>query len=237
MKARSGGRGGSKAQGPLGQRVAKRIKDDIFRGRLLPREPLVEAELAGAYGVSKTPVREALSSLARGGLVDLDPFRGARVRNFTADDVREVYEMRALLEPFALEKAVPRMDENDRELLRSLLEDADAAADRVDLYGLSALNRKFHGALVARCDNKRIIETIDQVQDQLRAIALRSWMLKPTYLREAEQHRGVAKAVRSGDAHHASDLLRTHIVEFEQQFVLALEPEPTESKTGQIKRR
>ena len=229
MKARSGGRGGSKAQGPLGQRVAKRIKDDIFRGRLLPREPLVEAELAGAYGVSKTPVREALSSLARGGLVDLDPFRGARVRNFTADDVREVYEMRALLEPFALEKAVPRMDENDRELLRSLLEDADAAADRVDLYGLSALNRKFHGALIARCDNKRIIETIDQVQDQLRAIALRSWMLKPTYLREAEQHRGVAKAVESRDAHRAADLLRMHIVGFGEQFVRTLEHQHMET--------
>src|SRR5215208_6165188 len=190
MKTRLGRRGGSKEQGSLGRLVAERIKDDIFRGRLLPREPLIEAELADAYGVSKTPVREALSSLARGGLVEMDPFRGARVRNFTADDVREIYEMRALLEPFALEKAVPRMDENDRELHRSLLEVADDAADRVDLYGLSALNRKFHDVLVARCDNKRIIETIDQVQDQLRAIALRSWMLKPTYLREAEQHRG-----------------------------------------------
>ena len=125
----------------------------------------MEAGLAGAYGVSRTPVRDALSSLARGGLVDLDPARGARVRNFTADEVREMYEMRALLEPFALEKAVPRMDENDRELLRYLLEVAGDAADRVDLYGLSALNRKFHDVLVARCDNKRIIEPIDQVQD------------------------------------------------------------------------
>jgi DNA-binding GntR family transcriptional regulator len=167
----------------------------------------------------------------------MDPFRGARVRNFTADEVREIYEMRALLEPFVLEKAVPRMDENDRDLLFSLLDDADAAAERKDLYDLSELNRNFHDALVTRCANGRIIETMDHIQDQLRAIALRSWMLKPTYLREAEQHRGVAKAVRSGDAHHASDLLRTHIVEFEQQFVLALEPEPTESKTGQIKRR
>lgn len=174
----------------MGRLVAERIKDDIFRGRLLPREPLIEAELAGAYGVSKTPVREALSSLARGGLVEMDPFRGARVRNFTADDVREIYEMRALLEPFALEKAVPRMDENDRDLLFSLLDDADAAAERKDLYDLSELNRNFHDALVTRCANGRIIETMDDVQDQLRAIALRSWMLKPTYLREAEQHRG-----------------------------------------------
>jgi len=130
---------------------------------------------------------------------------------------------------------VPRLNGSDRELLRSLLEEADHAAERGDLYGLSALNRKFHDALVARCGNRRIIETIDQVQDQLRAIALRSWMLKPTYLREAEQHRGVAKAVESRNAHRAADLLRMHIVGFGEQFVRALEHQQME--TGQLRRR
>jgi DNA-binding GntR family transcriptional regulator len=66
---------------------------------------LVEADLAEAYGVSKTPVREALLSLTRVGLVEIDSFRGARVRGFTTEDVREIYEMRALLEPFALGNA------------------------------------------------------------------------------------------------------------------------------------
>ena len=197
---------------------------------------MVEAERAGAYGVSKTPVREALSSLARGGLVEIDPFRGARVRDFTAEDVREIYEIQALLEPFALQKAVPRMDGNDLDMLFSLLEDADAAAEREDLYVLSELNRTFHNALIARCNNQRIIETMDQIQDQLRSIALRSRMAKPSYLREAEQHREVAKAVESRDSRRAADLLRTHIAQFEEQFVQALEYEPTGSKTG-LKRR
>src|SRR5215210_6204462 len=128
MKARPAGRGGSKEQGSLGPRIAERIKGDIFRGRLLPREPLKEAELAGVYGVSKTPVREALSSLARRGLVDFDPFRGARVRNLTADDVREIYAVRVLLEPFALQKAVPRMNDDHRSSPFSMLEEADVAA-------------------------------------------------------------------------------------------------------------
>jgi DNA-binding GntR family transcriptional regulator len=182
-------------------------------------------------------VREALSSLARAGLVDVDPFRGARVRDFTADDVREIYEMRVLLEPFALEKAVPRMDENDRGLLSSLLDDADAAAERQDLYSLSGLNRAFHDALVARCGNGRIIQTMGQIQDQLRAIALRSWMLTPTYPREAEQHRRVAEAVASGDAGRAADLLRDHIVGFKEQFVGAFGHGPSEEEAEQIRRR
>jgi DNA-binding GntR family transcriptional regulator len=225
MKTRSTGRGGSKEQGSLGPRVAGLIKDDIFRGRLLPREPLIEAKLAGTYGVSKTPVREALSSLARRGLVAFDPFRGARVRDFTADDVREIYEVRVLLEPFALQKAVPRMDDDHRSSLFSMLDDADVAARREDLYLLSGLNRTFHDALIARCGNGRIIETVGQIQDQLRAIALRSWMLAPTYAREAEQHRMVAEAVASGDAERAADLLRNHIVGFEEQFVRTFGPQ------------
>lgn len=80
-----------------------------------------------------------------------------------------------------------------------------------------------------------LIETMDKVQDQLRAISLRAWMPKPIYLREAEQHRGVAKAVESRNVHRAADLLRMHIVGFEEQFVRALEHQHIE--TGQIRRR
>ena len=198
----------------------------------MPREPLIEAELAGVYGVSKTPVREALSSLVGAGLVDFGPFRGARVRDFTGDDVREIYEMRVLLEPFALQKAVPRMGDDDRALLFALLDDADAAAGDEDLYVLSGLNRRFHDALIARCGNGRMIETMGQVHDQLRAIAVRSWRLMPTYQREAEQHRRVAEAVASGDAGGAAELLREHIVGFEEQFVRAFGHGPPEEEIG-----
>ncbi len=212
----------------MGQRVAELIKDDIFRRRFLPREPLVEVELAGAYVISKTPVREALSLLARGGLVEVDPFRGAHVRNFNVEDVREIYEIRAVLEPFALKNAVPLIDENDHVLLSSLLEDANIATKREDLYALSRLNRNFHEALIARCGNQRIIETMDQLHDQLRTIAMRCWIVGPTYLRAAEQHREVTKAVEDRDVRRAADLLRKHIGEYEEQFVRALRHETTE---------
>src|SRR5215210_4110322 len=128
----------------LTSQAYERIKDDIFRQRLLPREPLVEAELARVYGMSKTPVREALLLLAQRGLVEANSFRGGRVRGFTTEDVREIYELRAVLEPFALERSVLRMDGEDHGLLLSTLEDADAAIDRGDLQELARLNRAFH---------------------------------------------------------------------------------------------
>ncbi len=209
----------SRRQSSLAQCVAQRVKEDIFNQRLLPRESLVEAELAEAYGVSKTPVREALLSLTRVGLVEIDSFRGARVRGFTAEDVREIYEVRVLLEPFGVETAVPRMEDGDRVLLRSLLEEADAAAEGDDLLRLSAINRDFHRALVVRCGNSRIVETLDHLQDQLRVIALLSWFSKPTYPQEAQQHKEIVAAVEAREASRAAELLRAHIVDFKDRYV------------------
>jgi DNA-binding GntR family transcriptional regulator len=198
---------------------------------------LVEAELAEAYGVSKTPVREALLSLTRVGLVEIDSFRGARVRDFTAEDVREIYEMRMLLEPFALERAVPQMEDGDRALLRPLLQEADAAVEREDLLRLSAINRDFHRALVVRCGNSRIVETLDHLHAQLQVIALRLWFLKPTYVQEAQQHKAVAAAVEARETSRAAELLRAHIIEFKDRYVRTFgESRPNERRSGQIRR-
>ncbi len=90
---------------PLAQLAYGRIKDEILDQRLLPRQPLVEAELAARCGMSKTPIREALLTLGREELVEFSSFRGGRVRDFTAEDAREIYEVRELLEPFALGRA------------------------------------------------------------------------------------------------------------------------------------
>jgi DNA-binding GntR family transcriptional regulator len=196
----------------------ERIKNDILDQRLLPRQPLVEAELATEYQVSKTPVREALLTLAREGLVELNSFRGGRVRNFTADDAREIYEVRELLEPFALGRAVPHLGE-DLGTLRSLLDEAKTAAESGERRRLSELNRRFHDMLVARCGNGRVVEILDQLQDQVRIISLRFWNVRATYLQEAEQHAAILAAIEAGDARGAAELLRLHIVEFKERYV------------------
>src|SRR5690349_9734612 len=82
----------------LERRVYERLRDDIISGVLQPGDQLVEARLAADLGVSKTPVREALIRLQRDGLVSIEPYRGARVLEPSPDDVREIVELRELLE-------------------------------------------------------------------------------------------------------------------------------------------
>jgi DNA-binding GntR family transcriptional regulator len=203
----------------LGRLAYERIKEDILDERLLPRQPLIEADLAAKYGMSKTPVREALLSLAREGLIEMSSFRGGRVRDFTADDAREIYELRELLEPFALRRAAPRLTDGDRRSLRDLLDKAQAAAEGGDRRELSRLNCAFHSSLVARCRNEKVIEILAHLQNQVRVMSLRLWNVRATHLREAEQHEAIWTAVEAGQADRAAELLGEHISEFRERYI------------------
>ena len=203
----------------MGRLAYERIKGEILDERLLPRQPLIEAELAAKYGMSKTPVREALLSLAREGLVEMSSFRGGRVRDFTADDAREIYELRELLEPFALRRAVPRLTDGDRRSLRALLDKAQAAAEGGDRREFSRLNGAFHSSLVARCRNEKVIEILAHLQNQVRVMSMRLWNVRATHLREAEQHRAILTAVEAGQADRAAELLGEHISEFRERYI------------------
>jgi len=213
------GRASGNKRESLGRLAYERIKGDILDERLLPRQPLIEAELAAKYGVSKTPVREALLSLAREGLVEMSSFRGGRVRDFTADDAREIYELRELLEPFALRRAVPRLTDGDRRSLRDLLDKAQAAAEGGDRRELSRLNCAFHSSLVARCRNEKVIEILAHLQNQVRVMSLRFWNVRATHLREAEQHEAILMAVEARQADRAAELLGEHISEFRERYI------------------
>src|SRR5690606_2540701 len=90
------------------QYVLEEIRRRILTGRLSPGQALVETDLAAQFGVSKTPVREALKTLAGTGLVVMSQYRGVTVRMVDADMAREVYDVRLLLEPEALGRAVRR---------------------------------------------------------------------------------------------------------------------------------
>ncbi len=204
---------------PLARRTYELIKEDILTQRLLPRETLIEAELSERYGVSKTPVREALLALAQAGLVESLAFRGWRVKHFTADDAREIYEIREVLEPHALKAAIPHVTEEHHALLRRILSDARQAIDDGELSTLSRLNRLYHVELIKPCGNSRIVGFLHRLQDQLRVMAVRTWLQAASYHREADQHEAILAAAEAQASELAAQLLREHIVEFRHRYV------------------
>ena len=190
--------------------VLDTVKHAILTGRLVPGQALIEAELAAKLGVSKTPVREALKTLAGAGLVTLNPYRGASVR--TVDDTLacSVYDIRLLLEPEALRGAVRRGDEHLAAAARAL-ELAAAATDRADR---SLANREFHRSLYLGCGNDLMIGILDGLRDQTALVSAVVWARTPSWEQEAAEHQAILDAARSGAADRAAALLHKHISAF-----------------------
>src|SRR6204780_5924097 len=175
--------------------VLEAIKHAILAGELKPGRPLVETDLAEMLGVSKTPVREALKTLAGAGLVTMSPYRGAVVRVVNDEAARHVYDARLLIEPEALRRAVTAG--HDWQPEHVALARARQARDQAER---SLANRDFHRELYHGCGNPLLISMLDDLRDQTALVSAAAWRQEPDWLEdpswehEAAEHRAVLLA-------------------------------------------
>ncbi|MFH8486935.1 GntR family transcriptional regulator [Streptomyces longisporoflavus] len=194
------------------QYVLEAVKHRILTGQLAPGQPLVETELAAQFGVSKTPVREALKTLAGTGLVVMSQYKGATVRTVDAAMAQEVYDVRLLLEPEALRRTV--RSGALLEEAREALERADTASDAAER---SLANREFHRALYVPCGNPLLSRMLDDVRDQAALVSAVAWATLPSWEREAAEHREILRLALAGEADAAARGLHDHIASFVQR--------------------
>jgi DNA-binding GntR family transcriptional regulator len=192
--------------------VTDAIRSAILSGRLRPGESLVERRLAEMLGVSKTPVREALIGLSSVGLVLVNPNRGVTVRALGVGDLRQVYEVRLLLEPWAVGRSALRRSAEALAVGQAALAEARTMLSADDRAGLSLANRRLHRALYASCGNDLVTARLDDLQD-LTALGTVSllWERWPTWNEEFGEHEEILAAVGAGDAAAAEQLVRRHI--------------------------
>jgi DNA-binding GntR family transcriptional regulator len=208
--------------------VLEAIKYAILAGELKPGRSLVETDLATVLGVSKTPVREALKTLAGAGLVTMHPYKGAVVRVVDDEQARHIYDLRLLLEPEALGRAVTAGYGWTK--AHDALDRADASANQAER---SLANRDFHHELYAGCGNPLLVRMLDDLRDQTALVSAAAWRHDPTFppftpswQYEAAEHRSVLNAVQDGDAQRAAILLQAHIASFIQRNFPAATAEP-----------
>jgi DNA-binding GntR family transcriptional regulator len=191
------------------QYVLEQLTHAILTGGLVPGTALVETELAATFGVSKTPVREALKTLAGRGLVVMSEYKGAAVRAVDAEMARSVYDVRLLLEPEALRRTVS--ERAGLVAAHAALQRADAAGDAAER---SLANRDFHRALYLPCGNPLLVRMLDDLRDQAALVSSVAWQSAPTWEREATEHREILARAEEGRAEGAARLLREHIESF-----------------------
>jgi len=182
--------------------VLSSLREAILAGALPPGSRLRQERLAGQFGTSRIPVREALRALEHEGLVTSFPYRGFTVTELDADDIEEVYELRILLESHAVRLAVPLMTDEDLTTLEQLYGDmARAQAGEAQL----AARERFYIRLYSMAGRPRLVTLIARLRQEV-ARSLR-W---PTLQHAPEHHERFFEAVRAGDAEGAAAQLASH---------------------------
>ncbi len=154
----------------LRQQVVEQIRTAIIEGRLKPNDHIVESSLTQQLGVSRTPVREALILLEQDGLVVSFSNRGSFVRNFTAQDVADIFSMRTSLENFAGELIIEQFAEEDYHHLEDLIARQRSAIAESDYKVVRSLDMSFHQYIVNRGNHGLLIRNWQQIVAQIAAV-------------------------------------------------------------------
>jgi DNA-binding GntR family transcriptional regulator len=202
------------------QAIVQSLIGDVFQGRLRAGAHLVTQELAQRFGVSHTPVREALITLAAIGLIDLLPNRGAVVRRVTANDVREVCQVRRALECEATRSACGRIDLAELHALAAQLRRLTAARSLRGgrfIEEARALDSRLHDLIAESCGNALLAKELGRLKLLFRAFRDVAWAhdaARDDYHRlaeEAHEHLAIVEALLAADTRTARRAMARHI--------------------------
>ncbi|WP_138379215.1 GntR family transcriptional regulator [Luteithermobacter gelatinilyticus] len=198
-------------------RLKQTLERQIVTGEIRPGERLEELDIAQRFGVSRTPVREALMMLEAIGLVDRRPRQGAVVRGMTLKTLVQMLEYFAALEGFAGRLAAKRLRDPEAEGLRAAQDACRQAAATGDADDYYNRNIAFHRAIYAASYNQVLIDQLEHFGQRLEPF-LRSQHHQPGWIEKSvAEHDGIAMAILSGDGETADRLLRQH-VNFDSQL-------------------
>ncbi len=190
----------------------ERLRERILHGDYPEGAPLRQDALAAELGVSRIPVREALRQLEAEGLVSFSPHVGAVVSSLSLDDIRELFDLRALLESELLRRAIAHMHEDDLERAAAVLAEYRAAFRRRDVAAWGALNREFHAALLEPAGQPLTMAILQNLLNQSDRYTRLQLSLTHGEDRAREEHSAILEAVRDCDAQRACALLASHIL-------------------------
>lgn len=212
--------------GPL-TRSASAVATELIRaavidGRLEPGQRLKEEELARELGISRTPVREALLVLQTEGLLESAPNRGATVRTFEADDLDDLYQLRAVLEGFAARRAAARITDAELALLSESNERFVRLRDADEIADLVRENVRFHDAILAAAGSERLTQLVRGVIQLPLVYRSYFWYSPEQKLISEHYHRQLTAALAVRDAERAELVMKEHVLEARDFLVAQL---------------
>jgi DNA-binding GntR family transcriptional regulator len=191
--------------------VLSALRAAVITGELAPGSLYSVQTLADQLGVSRTPVREALIKLAQQGMVRFERNRGVRVLLTSLHDLEEVFALRLLLEPPAVQRAVARLDVTHRRELRRTFTHMEKAAKADDEFTMFEHDRRFHRTLLEVAGNARLAAFVDGLRDMVLRRGVSTARGSRSLDEIVGEHRAILELAEAGDAEGAADAMRAHI--------------------------
>ena len=192
----------------LYQEVAERLREQIFNRELEPGSWIDEQKLAVEYGISRTPLREALKVLAVEGLVTMKVRRGAYVTEMSTDDVRQVYHLLALLESDAAGEVAANASDADIARLRALHDQLEREVLQREFF--FATNEAFHMQLLTAAGNRWRIQIVADLRKMMKLNRHHSLFKQGRMAESLAEHRALMAALEARQRDEAVRLVRAH---------------------------
>jgi len=203
--------------------VTLRLREAITRGRLMPNERLIEADLAGEYRVNRAHIRTALAMLDQEGLVVRERNRGARVRAISDAEALEIAETRLAIEVLVARQAAARATAADRKALRAIESDMRAAVAADDDVQFSKCNAALHRELQRIAGNATAARILDTLKSHLVRLQYRVILLPGRPQTSLAEHRAIVDAICKGDGDAAEAAMRRHLESFTRLLKQAID--------------
>ncbi len=207
---------------PLRDVVFNTLRHAILKGELEPGERLMEIALAQKLGVSRTPIREAIRKLELEGLVVMVPRKGAEVADITEKDLRDVLEVRTALEELSIELAMKNITDEDYENLKKASKSFAKDSEGDDLIKIAEADVAFHEIIYMATGNKRLIQMINNLREQMYRYRLEYIKDKSTHARLVEEHERIIEAMQKQDVNAAKAAIKLHVENQEENILKSI---------------
>lgn len=211
----------------LSDQIRETLLTRILKGEYQPGDRLVESQIAKDLGVSQSPVREALRDLVAMHFVEVQPYKGARVRKVEPSEIAEVYPVRAALEELAGQLAAPFLKGNTKDL-ENIYDAMESAARDEDVNKMASLDSQFHRLIVLAAKNKILEETWDSlsIESRTQVTTVKLMMEHTGLVQVAKYHLPIIEALNEGDPDKSGSEMRAHVSKFAKLFEKERENDP-----------
>lgn len=195
----------------ISEEIAMTLRDEIIAGVYKPRERLIEEELSEKFFVSRTPIREALKHLESAGLVKIEPYKGAFIADIDLDEIRNIYDLRGVLESYVVGLAVEHITADVISQLRSSLARMEENIKAANAKEFAIEDERFHTLIFSKCPNKVAVRFVQQLLDLTGSFRRLSWRTVDGMRNSMKGHQKIFAAILAGDAEAASMYAAKHI--------------------------